>query len=165
MRAARWIAVVCAGCCAAGGAAAQAAPADALFDAPARVDDERLDRLRGGMDLAGLHLSFGLQRSVYLNGTLVLQQQFALQDVSRISGDEARALAEALGGALVVRDGAAGRLPASMPPMGVLVQNSLDGQSIRQLSTLNVATDSLGLLKALNAAAALDDTLRRLPGP
>jgi hypothetical protein len=52
-----------------------------------------------------------------------------------------------------------------MPPMGVLVQNSLDGQSIRQLSTLNVATDSLGLLKALNAAAALDDTLRRLPGP
>ena len=98
----------------AAGAAARATPAVTLATAgtspthAARstmaswkpVAQERLDDLRGGFDVgAGLQVSFGIERAVYINGALVVATSLTIPDVSRITADQASRLATALGGA------------------------------------------------------------------
>ncbi|MGO4808712.1 hypothetical protein AB4156_03785 [Cupriavidus sp. 2MCAB6] len=64
------------------------------------VAQERLDDLRGGFDVgAGLQVSFGIERAVYINGALVVATSLTIPDVSRITADQASRLATALGGA------------------------------------------------------------------
>ncbi|MGT2489894.1 flagellin [Cupriavidus basilensis] len=64
------------------------------------VAQERLDDLRGRFDVgAGLQVSFGIERAVYINGALVVATSLTIPDVSRITADQASRLATALGGA------------------------------------------------------------------
>ncbi|WP_416051267.1 hypothetical protein [Cupriavidus basilensis] len=62
------------------------------------VAQERLDDLRGGFDVgSGLQVSFGIERSVLINGALVVSTSLTIPDVSRITADQATRLAAALG--------------------------------------------------------------------
>ncbi|MDW3681271.1 hypothetical protein RA280_05845 [Cupriavidus sp. CV2] len=62
------------------------------------VAQERLDELRGGFDVgAGLQVSFGIERAVFINGALVVSTSLNIPDVSRITADQASRLAAALG--------------------------------------------------------------------
>lgn len=60
------------------------------------VTHERLDELRGGFEMAGLQVSFGIERAVYVNGNLVVQTSLMIPDVSRITTEQAARLASAL---------------------------------------------------------------------
>jgi hypothetical protein len=63
------------------------------------VAESRLDALRGGFEAAGLQVSFGIERAVYINGDLVVSTSLTIPDVSRITAEQAGRLAAALQGA------------------------------------------------------------------
>lgn len=127
------------------------------------VPPERLDALRGGYEVpSGLLLSFGIERAVYVNGDLVATTRVSIPDVARMSAEQAQALGE-IGDAIVVQIGPGNRFdPAGFN--GVAIQNTLDGQNIRSLTTLDVGVDTLGVFQDLNSQAALHNALIGAPG-
>ncbi|WP_432261548.1 flagellin [Cupriavidus sp. TMH.W2] len=71
------------------------------------VAQEKLDDIRGGFEMRGLHVSFGIERAVYINGDLVVATSINIPDVSRITADQAARLAKTLGPAIVASTNAA----------------------------------------------------------
>ncbi len=125
---------------------------------------ERLDRVRGGFDLpSGLALSFGIERVVYVNGDLVATASVHIPDIARMTATQAQQLAEVRQG-MLVQVGGGNTFNPSGAINGVVIQNSLDGQDIRALTTLNVGVGSLGMFQQLNANAALQDALNTAAG-
>ena len=138
-----------------------------VFAAPARADGsdlgtpvpvERLDALRGGYALpGGMSIAFGLERTVAVNGELIVSQRIDIPDLSRITADQAQQLS-ALAQGQTIQVGGATTL---QPGMGSLVtQNALDGQQIQASTTLHTAVNTLSLLQNLNFNQTLSDALR-----
>ena len=72
-------------------------------------------------------------------------------------------LAGHLGTVQLVQNGAATSIDGATRLLGsgggTIVQNSLNNQSIRSLTTINATVGSLGVLKSLNTQSALRDAL------
>lgn len=128
------------------------------------VGTERLEGMRGGFVLpSGLAISFGIERVVYVNGELVATARLSIPDITKMTPVQAQGLAEMRQGMLVqVGDGNA--FVPSGAINGVVIQNSLDNQDIRTLTTLDVGVGTLGMFKALNSQAALQDALQSAVG-
>lgn len=137
-----------------------------VFAPPVRAQDdlgppvpvERLDALRGGYALpGGLSVAFGLERTVAVNGELVVAQKIDIPDLSRITVEQAQQLAALADGRTVQIGGAT----TVTPGMGTLViQNALDGQQIQASTTLHTTVNTLSLLQNLNFNQSLSDALR-----
>lgn len=128
------------------------------------VAPERLERMRGGFELpSGLALSFGIERVVYVNGDLVATASVHIPDIARMTAAQAQGLAEMNQG-MLVQVGGGNTFNPSTAINGVVIQNTLDEQDIRSLTTLNVGVDSLGMFQQLNANAALQDALNTAAG-
>lgn len=97
------------------------------------VAQEKLDDMRGGFEMPGLQVSFGIERAVYINGDLVVATSINIPDVSRITADQAARLAATLGPAIVASTNAA-------------VANALAGNP--------VTADAAAAMNANGAAAA-----------
>jgi hypothetical protein len=128
------------------------------------VSDEQLDSLRGGFDTGqGLTVSFGIIRSVTINGDLVNQTSFNLPDVTKITPDQARLASAAISQAGIVQNGLGNTLDPSiksqLPTGSLVVQNTLSDQNIQTLTVINAGVNSLGLLKSINSQATLKDAL------
>ena len=127
------------------------------------VSDKQLERQRGGFDTGtGLNVSFGLIRTVTINGTLVSTTQFNLPDVSKISAEQAAIVSAAIAATGIIQNGAGnvvGTSSKSQLPTATLIQNSLDAQKIQTLTTINAGVNSLGLFKSLNSQSSLRDAL------
>lgn len=138
---------------------AQAQVATRYDDATAHwtaLTPERLDTLRGGFSLpSGLNLSFGIERVVFVNGVLVTSTSVSIPDVGQMTAAQARALAAAIAPVLVQN----GHLQAGTGNIGITIQNSLDNQTIRSVTTLDVGVDTLGLYKSLNAQSSLQNAI------
>jgi len=65
------------------------------------VAADRLDDMRGGFDVAGLQVSFGIERAVVINGALVASTSVTIPDVSKITAAQAGSLAAALSGTAI----------------------------------------------------------------
>ena len=118
-----------------------------------RLASAELDAQRGGLQLpSGLHVSFGFERTVHVNGELVSALRVRVADVGRISAEEAAQLAS-LGQTQWVRIGGGDAVQAS--GAGLVVQNALDGQRIQVQSTLDASSSALDMLQALNTAQTL----------
>lgn len=137
------------------------------FAAPVRAqsDDlgpplapERLDALRGGYALPdGLVIGFGLERSVAVNGELVVAQRIEIPDLSRMTTEQAQQLADLAANRTIQIGGST----TVTPGMGTLViQNALDGQNIQALTSLHTSVNTLTLLQNLNFSTSLGDALR-----
>ncbi|TYT25350.1 hypothetical protein FZO89_03185 [Luteimonas viscosa] len=124
----------------------------------------QLAGMRGGYRLpSGLQVSFGFERLVHVNGQLVSALRVQVADVGRISPQEAAQLA-ALGQAQLLQIGAGNTMQAQMT--GLVVQNTLDNQSIQVRTTLDAGVGTLGMWQALNAGEALQQaSLSALAGP
>jgi hypothetical protein len=132
-----------------------------LLGAPVVFD--RLENLRGGFELpSGLHASFGFERVVYLNGELVATTRVRIPDLSTITAEQAQALAAAKQTTLL-QVGQGNSFGASSMSGGLVIQNTLDGQDIQVLTTLDIGTNMLGHYQDLNAEAALRDALIAAP--
>jgi hypothetical protein len=125
------------------------------------VTESKLDDMRGGFDLpSGLLVSFGISRAAFVNGNLVAQTSFNIPDIANMTAQQAQALASANTGALIqvgphntVQQGA---LPGLT---GALIQNTLSGQQIQALTTINTSVNSLGAFKAMNFLSTLNSAL------
>lgn len=127
------------------------------------VPTQQLAGMRGGFQLpSGMQLAFGVERVVYVNNRMVASTRVVIPDVARMTAQQATALREFQDG-MVVQVGGGNRV-APGTAGGLVVQNSLDGQDIRAVTTLNVGVDTLGVFQALNAQQALHDALLLAPG-
>jgi hypothetical protein len=146
--------------------AADPAPTDALWEA---VSDRTLDGLRGGFDLgSGLMVSFGITRSVYINGELTAQTSLNFGQLAGLNSVQAAQLGRQLGALnLVVQTGPGNSIaPEAMgAAFATIIQNSLNNQQIIQQTVINATSNALGLIKNLNTQATVNDALSRAIGP
>lgn len=136
----------------------------ALGDEWVPVDPVRLAEMRGGLLMpSGLSLSFGIERLVYVNGQLVASATLQIPDLGRMTADQANALA-AINEGRVVQIGEGNRIDSGADGNALVIQNTLDGQDISALTTLDVGVDTLGMLQELNSYDALHSALITSPG-
>jgi hypothetical protein len=130
---------------------------------PAAVIDRRLDAARGGFDLGnGLLASFGIERAVYINGNLVSSTSVNIPDISGITPDQAGALVGATGAVNIIQNGANNTVdPATFDHAmaATVIQNSLDNQDIRSLTTINASVNSQSMLRSLGLQESLQTSL------
>jgi hypothetical protein len=60
------------------------------------VAQARLEESRGGFDVAGLQVGFGIDRAVFVNGALAVATSITIPDISSITSAQAAQLAQAL---------------------------------------------------------------------
>ncbi|WP_340521433.1 flagellin [Cupriavidus necator] len=123
------------------------------------VAHEKLDDMRGGFEMPGLQVSFGIERAVYINGALVVATSINIPDVSRITADQAARLASALGPAIVASTNAAVANALAANP----VTAGADGASGSATSAANGAsassTGASGASSGASGAAGLPVTV------
>ncbi len=123
------------------------------------VAHEKLDDMRGGFEVPGLQVSFGIERAVYINGALVVATSINIPDVSRITADQAARLASALGPTIVASTNAA----AANALAGNPVTAGADGASGSATSAANGAsassTGASGASSGASGAAGLPVTV------
>jgi hypothetical protein len=122
------------------------------------VGNPQLDAMRGGFDRGnGLLASFGIDRVIYVNGDLVAHTSVSIPDIDHMTTAQAHALA-AVGGVLTVVQSGQGNT-AALAPSGAtatVIQNSLDGQHVQSLTTIDASVDHLDQFRS----ARLGDTLQ-----
>jgi hypothetical protein len=94
---------------------------------------------------------------------LVASASVRIPDVTEIDREQARALAD-LNKGLVVQVGERNHFDPAAAAGGVVIQNTLDNQSIRTATNIEVGAASLGVFQAINSYGALGDALVRVPG-
>jgi hypothetical protein len=130
-----------------------------IADLGVPVSTEKLDAVRGGFDLGdGLQVSFGIERAVYINGALVTYASVNIPDVAHITTQQAMSLASVLSTVNVVQNGPGNTFnPTSMgqTAAATVIQNTLNNQAIQNLTTLNVAVNTLDALRSQGLQQAL----------
>lgn len=128
------------------------------------IDPERLEQMRGGFQTpSGQMLSFGIERVVFVNEVLVASVSVRIPDVAAIDSGQAQALSEFNKG-IVVQVGEHNQFDPARLAGGVAIQNTLDNQSIRTVTHVEVGTSALGVFQGMNAFGALGDVMTRMPG-
>ncbi|WP_298233027.1 hypothetical protein [uncultured Azohydromonas sp.] len=134
------------------------------------LDESALDTMRGGfIGDGGLKISFGIERAVYVNGNLVTTTSLNLSELGTLSAGKAAAmnLPEVGNRIALIQNGAGNTVLSNLGPaaIGTVIQNTLDGQKIQTLTTINATANSLGVLKSIeaqrNLRSAITDSLRR----
>lgn len=130
------------------------------------VTEDKLDDMRGGFDmpaLAGLHISFGIDRAVYINGDLVASASVNIPDVARMTAAQAQQLATVAGTVNVVQNGPNNAAPPDMAAgaaaAATVIQNSLNNQTLQAVTTINAAVNSLPQFRQMNLANVLQGAL------
>jgi hypothetical protein len=125
------------------------------------VSNDRLDNMRGGFDLQpGLQVSFGISRAAYVNGNLVATTNFNIPDVANMTTQQAQMLANVNAGTLI-QNGPGNVVQAGALPgiTGAVIQNSLNDQQIKALTSINVSVNTLSAFKNMNTLATLTGAL------
>lgn len=131
------------------------------------VSESRLDGMRGGFDLpSGLMVSFGITRAAFVNGDLVAQTSFNIPDIAHMTAQQAQMLANANTGALIQVGSGNAVQPGALPGLtGAVIQNTLNGQQIQAITTLNTTVNSLGAFTATNFLSTLNSALTGVARP
>ena len=145
------------------------APGEALGDWRP-VAPDALEAARGGFTVpGGLTVSLGIERMVAINGDVVARSSFDVAELNRMTQAQLRQTGEALSAAKLVQTGLqnvykAGE-PGAFQTAGIVVQNSLDNQSIRTETVIRASVNSAALLNSLNFQGSLQDALTRSVAP
>ena len=127
-------------------------------DRQVAVAQTSLDRVRGGFSPGdGLNISFGIERAVYVNGALVTSTTLNVTDLGQVSAG--RTLATLASGTFALVQNGIGNSVAtgSISPstVGTVIQNTLNGQKIQNMTVINATVNSLGIFQNLNLGASL----------
>jgi hypothetical protein len=139
-------------------------PAHAFFEEAHRVqitrlEESALNELRGGFETgSGLRISFGIERVVWINGQMTAQTSLNLISQSGRFPAEAIDPSRINLGVIALGPQNFAQLQAG-EVVGTLIQNSLDGQQIRNVTTLNATVNSASLLKAERLHQSLRDAM------
>ena len=158
---AAWGALLLAGASQAQSATPQQQPPDpALWLA---ASDHTLDQLRGGFDMGGgLVVSFGVSRTVSINGQRVSATSFQVDGLSRLSPAQAAALGQQLSAqSQAVQNGPGNTVLAGAVtvPLALYVQNTLDNQTLQTQTVIQAASNGLSLVKNLKLQTTLNSAL------
>lgn len=129
------------------------------------ASDDTLGQMRGGFDLgAGLMVSFGISRAVYINDQLVTSTSFQLGDLRNMTAAQALAWGQQMAAnrALVVQNGPGNTMAPdalSSTAWSTTLQNTLNNQSLRNETVIQASTNALGLLKSLNLQASINEAI------
>jgi hypothetical protein len=129
------------------------------------MSEQRLDRVRGGFTApSGLQVSFGIERAVYINGALVATTTMNVASPGHAEG----AQMPSAGQFAYIQNGAGNTVvpgAVSADALPTVIQNTLDGQKIQNLTVINATVNSLQVLKGLQlqsaVTSAIIDSLRR----
>lgn len=143
--------------------AAALAPTPALADDQfwLTTGDDRLAQMRGGFAIGpGLLVSFGIARTVELNGAVIARTSFHVDDLRSMNASQAQQLAQAAAGTLV-QNGAGNAFTVDVQNglAAMVVQNALSNQQIRTVTQIDAVTNGMGLMKSLNLSRTLGDAL------
>lgn len=123
------------------------------------VSQDTLDNARGGYDLGnGLMASFGIDRAVYVNGNLVTSTSFNVPDIAHMTPAQATAMQTALNTVTVTQIGPNNTFdPSSIGQNAgaTVIQNTLNGQHIQSITTINTSVNSLNVFRQANFQDAL----------
>ena len=130
------------------------------------VSEDQLDDMRGGFDVpsvAGLRISFGIDRAVYINGDLVASASVNIPDVARMTATQAQQLVNVVTSGNVVQNGpnnvAPSDVTAGATTAATVIQNSLNNQTLQAVTTINAAVNSLPQFRQMNLANVLQGAL------
>lgn len=129
------------------------------------ASDRTLDTLRGGFDLGtGLMVSFGISRAVYVNGQLITSTTFRFGDLTSFTPQQAAALSQQISSqsqAQIVKNGPGNTMELSVGtvPLATYIQNTLNNQTIRNQTILDVTSNGMGIAKGLNLQATIDTAI------
>lgn len=127
------------------------------------ASDRTLDSMRGGFDLgAGLVVSFGISRAVYVNGQLLTSTSFQLGDITRLTASQASALGQQIARqAQVVQNGPGNTVEpaAATVPLATYIQNTLNDQTLRNQTVIEATSSGLGVLRHLNLQATINQAI------
>lgn len=112
-----------------------------------------LDQMRGGFQSSpnGPILSFGIERTVHLNGQLVSSTVLNIPDLMQLAGNSSRVFT-------LVQTGSGNALTpgtAALPALMTVLQNSLDNQNIQNQTVMNATVGALGWTRSLALGNAL----------
>ena len=148
-------------------ARAEIEAADADFGSYAAVSDEDLNGMRGGFLLAedgvSFKINFGLRRETYINGELVASSTLSVEQVG--VGLQGMLSNDQLNQVNLVQNGlqntfVAGQMMDTMrPSFATVIQNSLDGQMIRNVNVIDAQIQSLDLARASALQSSFTETL------
>lgn len=169
----------------------QAAPTTQVWQA---VSDRTLDRQRGGFFFGGgLEVSFGITRSVFINGQLITETVLNITRMADITPAWASRLREELQSLTLVQNGpgntfVSGAAPAPRPPAtttattngsgsgaattssivgavsGTVIQNTLNNQQILHQTIISASSNSLGMLRLASLHSSLSEAIRQSVG-
>jgi hypothetical protein len=126
------------------------------------TNDSRLEEMRGGFGLLpGLNVSFGITRSVEINGQMVSTGGFQINNLRSIDLATAEHLARQMASVNLVQNGPGNVLLTEMGPgiPALVVQNTLNNQKIRTVTEINAASNAMNLLKGMNLTRTLNDAI------
>ncbi len=117
------------------------------------VSEAVLEHMRGGFQSSpnGPILSFGIERTTYLNGQLVSSTVLNIPDLMQLAGNSSRPFTLVqTGSGNAVTTGA-----AALPALMTVLQNSLDNQNIQNQTVMNATAGALGWARSLALGNAL----------
>ena len=126
------------------------------------IADSKLDSMRGGFSaLPGVMVSFGILRTVHINGVLTSQSGFQIADLRSISVAQAEQLSKQTGAMSLVQTGAGNSFDSGLKPgaPAIVIQHTVSNQKIQSLTEINAASNGMSLLKGLNTERTLSDAL------
>lgn len=128
------------------------------------LDDDSLDGIRGGFELAdsNLKFSFGIERAVFINGQLSASTVLNLRDLQWTvgAGKAPEVLTNGAPGALgIIQSGAGNVVPAQLGGnlAGTVIQNTLNNQNIQTVTTINAAVNSAQMLRSMSLQTSINN--------
>lgn len=123
------------------------------------LDEHKLDEARGGFITdTGVRIAFGVERAVYLNGTLVTTTTLNVSELGNVSAGHSGTGASGTGNVLLLQNGQGNTFStaaASNSTFGTVIQNTLNDQNIKSITTINATVNSLQVLRGMNLQSAL----------
>jgi len=144
---------------------ASPAPGESVWLA---ASDRTLDQMRGGFDLgSGLVVSFGIERSVSINGRLITSTSLQIGGLTGLTSPQAAALQQQLATqTLLVKNGQGNTVEsgAVSVPFATYIQNSLNNQTLSSRTVIDATSNSMGIVKGLNLQATINEAIAQAIG-
>ena len=126
------------------------------------TSDRDLSEMRGGFALpGGLLVSFGIVRTIAVDGQVVARTALNVPDVANITADQALQL-QAATRLTIVQTGAGNSVQVSQAgnTPGIVIQNTESNRHLQALTEITATANTLRALQALNLNQVLGDALR-----
>ena len=132
------------------------------FSGRLAVADSQLDQVRGGFEAAnGLTISFGIERAVYVNGSLVTTTNLNVSDLGKVAAGQTSLRGTDAAGMTLIQNGPGNTFLAtpSAASVGTVIQNTLNNQKIQNVTSINAVVNSAQVFRGLSLQTTLSNAL------